>query len=170
MAIYAVCITAMFGVSAAYHRVRWNERSGALMNRADHSTIFLAIAGSYTPLVTHYLSGWQRVAVLATVWTGAVVGIGAQFSPRRLPRWLETVLYAVVGWSVVIALPQFLDRTPTLDLWLIGLGGIAYTLGAVVYALKRPDPWPQTFGYHEVFHAFTVVGAGLQMVAIARIA
>ena len=170
IAIYAVCITAMFGVSAAYHRMSWDERRGALMNRADNSTIFLAIAGSYTPLATHYLSGWQRVVVLGTVWTGAVLGIALQFAPKRMPRWFETLLYAVVGWSAMIALPQFLDRTPVGDLWLIGLGGLAYTLGALVYAFKWPDPWPATFGFHEVFHALTVMGAGFHMAAIWRIA
>lgn len=169
MVIYALCITAMLGVSATYHRRRWSESAHLLMNRLDHCMIFLAIAGSYTPLVAHYLSGWQRPAVLIVVWAGAAVGIGIQWLPRRVPRWFETLVYALVGWSVVIAGPQLVSSIPNIDLWLVFLGGLAYTLGAVVYAFKRPDPWPETFGFHEVFHALTVLGAGFHAAAMWRI-
>lgn len=165
--IYVVGLCTMLGVSALYHRLRWGPAALGVMRKLDHSTIFLAIAGTYTPVAWLVLSGWQRVAVLAMVWGGTVVGIAIQWLPVNAPRWAFTAVYAVVGWSAMVAIPMLYDGLgPTGFLLLIG-GGIAYTAGAVVYALKRPDPWPQVFGYHEVFHAFTVAGAALHMATIA---
>lgn len=167
MSIYLLGVLTMFGVSAMYHRGKWDDVTRARWQRLDHSTIFLAIAGSYTPIAVAGLHGWQRVAVLATVWGGTVLGIGLQWLPIKLPRALFTALYVVVGWSLSIALPQLLERVGVVGFGLILAGGVAYTLGAVVYALKRPDPWPNVFGYHEVFHAMTVIGAALHLAAVA---
>lgn len=167
LVVYVVGTVAMFSVSALYHRLRWSPAATARMRRADHSTIFLAIAGAYTPIAATHLDGWHRTAVLATVWGGAVIGIALQWLPRHVPRWLFTAVYVVVGWSMALALPQLFRGMGALGFSLVLAGGIAYTIGAIVYAAKRPDPWPRTFGFHEVFHACTVVGAGLHMAAIA---
>ncbi len=165
--VYVAGTLSMFGVSALYHRIRWQPRAMSVMKRLDHSTIFLAIAGAYTPVAAFGLDGWQRPAVLATAWVGAVVGVTLEWLPFQVPRPLFTAVYVIVGWSASIALPQLYDGLGPLGFGLVLGGGIAYTVGAVVYALKRPNPWPTVFGFHEVFHLFTVVGAGCHLAAIA---
>lgn len=164
--IYLAGLCAMFGVSSLFHRVRWSPGAHALVGRIDHSTIFAAIAGTYTPVAVLALEGWARVAVLGIVWGGTVVGVTLAWSPIQLPRWLFTAIYALVGWALVAAMPQLPGDLGWLGLGLLGGGGVAYTLGAVVYATKRPDPWPRVFGFHEVFHLGTVIGAGLHLAAI----
>ena len=153
--VYLAGLCAMFGVSSLFHRVRWSPTAHALVGRIDHSTIFAAIAGTYTP-----------VAVLGIVWGGTVVGVSLAWSRVQLPRWLFTAIYAVVGWALLAAVPQLPGSLGWLGLGLLGGGGVAYTLGAVVYATKRPDPWPRVFGFHEVFHLGTVIGAGLHLAAV----
>jgi hemolysin III len=165
--VYVLGVLTMFTVSALYHRIRWQERSLGLMRRLDHSTIFLAIAGTYTPIAAIGLQGWHRPAVLATVWGGAAVGVALQWLPVRVPRWLFTAVYVIVGWSMALALPQLWRGVGGTGFGLVLAGGLMYTAGAVVYAAKRPDPWPSTFGFHEVFHACTVVAAGLHLAAVA---
>jgi len=167
MIIYVICLCTMLGVSSLYHRRSWSPTARETMRKLDHSTIFLAIAGSYTPIAAIVLDGWQRTAMLVTVWTGTVVGMSLQWLPLRIPRWLSTAVYAIVGWVAVLALPELYAGLGLLGFLLLLGGGLAYTIGAVVYALKRPDPWPTFFGYHEVFHAFTLIGAGLHMACIA---
>lgn len=167
--VYLAGLCAMFGVSALYHRVPWSPEARARMGRIDHSTIFAAIAGTYTPVAVLGLEGWPQATVLALVWGGTVVGVALQWLPLDLPRWLFTSIYALVGWAAITALPQLHDALGTVGLGLLVGGGLAYTLGAVVYALKRPDPWPSVFGFHEVFHLCTVVGAGLHLAAVGLV-
>ncbi|HKY17032.1 MAG TPA: hemolysin III family protein, partial [Microthrixaceae bacterium] len=167
--IYVLGLCTMLGVSSLYHRVRWGESGMAFMRRLDHSTIFLAIAGTYTPIAVLSLSGWQQPAVLVTVWAGTFLGIALQWLPLDVPRWLSTAVYAAVGWVAFIALPQLFTDLGPVGFGLVLGGGIAYTLGAVVYATKWPDPWPAVFGFHEVFHACTVVGAGMHLAAVGLI-
>jgi hemolysin III len=167
LTVYVLGVLAMFGVSALYHRFRWPPATHAVMRRLDHSTIFLAIAGSYTPISAVCLSGWFRPAVLATVWGGALVGIALQWLPVVVPRALFTAVYVVVGWSMALALPQLFHGMGALGFSLVLAGGVMYTLGAVVYAAKLPDPWPRVFGFHEVFHLCTVIAAGLHLAAMA---
>jgi hemolysin III len=167
--IYVLGTAAMFGVSSAYHRLPWTPPRRALMSKLDHCTIFFAIAGAYTPVAVVALSGWHRISVLLTVWIGTIVGVSLQWMPFRLPRWAFAAVYLVVGWAAL----------PSIDRWYVGLGplgfalviggGIAYTVGAVVYAIKRPDPWPRVFGFHEVFHGCTIIGAGLHMAVMAAV-
>jgi hemolysin III len=164
--IYLAGLCAMFGVSSLFHRVRWSPRAHTLVGRIDHSAIFAAIAGTYTPVAVLALEGWARAAVLGIVWGGTAIGVGLEWSRIELPRWLFTAIYALVGWALLAALPQLPGAFGWLGIGLIGGGGIAYTLGAVVYATKRPDPWPRVFGFHEVFHLGTVIGAGLHLAAI----
>lgn len=167
LVVYTVGTAGMFGVSSLYHRVRWRPAAHSIMSRLDHSTIFLAIAGAYTPVAAMALSGWQRPAVLATVWGGAVFGVLLEWLPVRVPRPLFTAVYVVVGWSALLALPQLHGGLGPLGFWLVLGGGVLYTAGAVVYGSRRPDPWPSVFGFHEVFHLFTVLGAGCHLAAIA---
>jgi hemolysin III len=165
--IYVVGTASMFAVSGAYHRLRWTPRVRARMSKLDHSTIFLAIAGAYTPVAVVGLDGGYQIVVLCVAWIGAVIGITLQWLPFHLPRWLFAAVYVLVGWSALFAFRQLYSGLGALGFLLILGGGLAYTAGAVVYALKRPDPWPQVFGFHEVFHLLTIVGAGLHFAAIA---
>ena len=137
------------------------------MRRADHSTIFIAIAGSYTAVAGIALTGWARTAVLCIVWGGAIVGITLRQMWLDAPKWVIALPYVVVGWAAVAVLPQLFRALGGTGFALLLAGGLAYSAGAVVYALKRPDPVPGTFGYHEVFHACTIVGAALHFVVIA---
>ena len=167
--IYVAGLCTMLGVSALYHRLRWTPRGLEVMRKLDHSTIFLAIAGTYTPIATLELDDWHRPAMLGIVWGGTVLGMALQWLPVQAPRWAFTAVYAVVGWSALIAFPQLYDGLGLGGFLLLLGGGLAYTLGAVIYALKKPDPWPRVFGYHEVFHALTIVGAGLHMATIGLV-
>jgi hemolysin III len=166
---YGTGILAMLGVSSLYHRGRWGERAHAIMSRLDHSAIYLAIAGTYTPVAILTLDGWTRVAILVIAWSGAIVGSSLIWAPLRVPRALFTALYVVVGWAALVALPQLFSGLGGTGFGLVIGGGVAYTVGAVVYGLRRPDPWPRVFGFHEVFHACTLVGVGTHMAAIGLV-
>jgi len=167
LSLYVLGTLTMFGVSAMYHRVRWQPRAHSIMKRLDHSTIFFAIAGAYTPIAALALQGWQQRAVLVMVWGGALVGVALEWLPVTVPRWLFTAVYVIVGWSAALALPQLYSGLGPVGFGLVLGGGLSYTLGAVVYATKRPDPWPTVFGFHEVFHLGTVIGAGCHLAAIS---
>jgi hemolysin III len=167
LAIYVASIAALFGVSAAFHRIKWSPRARRLMRRADHGTIFVGIAGTYTAVAGICLAGWTRGLVLALVWAGAVVGIVLRQVWLDAPKWAIALPYVVVGWSALAVVPQLVHFMGGTGFGLLLAGGVAYTAGAIVYARRRPDPFPSVFGYHEIFHACTVVGATLQFVAIA---
>lgn len=165
--IYIWGLCTMLGVSALYHRLSWSAPQLAFMRKLDHSTIFLAISGSYTPIGALTLNGWVRATALGIVWGGTALGITLQWLPVAVPRWLSTAVYAVVGWVALFALPQLYDGLGLLGFTMMIGGGVAYTAGAVVYALRKPDPWPTIFGYHEVFHLLTLIGAGLHLATVA---
>jgi hemolysin III len=167
LAIYVAGTLAMFGVSALYHRLKWQPPARSIMRRLDHSTIFLAIAGAYTPIVAVVLDGWQKPTVLIAVWAGTFVGVLLEWLPFDVPRPLFTAVYVVVGWSAALAFPAMYRNLGPAGFLLILGGGLLYTIGAVVYGAKRPNPWPTVFGFHEVFHAFTIAGAGFHLAAIA---
>lgn len=164
--LYLLCMLTMFGTSAMYHRGRWTAGEIALLRRLDHSTIFLAIAGTYTPVSVAAFEGTRMTVTLLVVWIGAAVGIALQFLPVQLPRLVFSLVYVVVGWSLLPSIVQLYDGLGPTGFALVLGGGVAYTAGAVVYAAKRPDPWPATFGFHEVFHLLTVVGGGLHLAAV----
>lgn len=165
---YAVTLIALFGVSALYHRVNWNSISARRwMRRLDHSMIFMLIAGTYTPFALLALHGPLALAILVAIWTGALTGLIFNVIWNTAPRWLLAVIYISLGWVAVAAMPQLAAAIGVAGLALLALGGLLYTAGAVIYAVKRPDPLPAVFGYHEVFHALVIVAAAIQYAVIA---
>lgn len=163
-AVYAVCSVLLFTVSAVYHRGRWSPRVRALLQRFDHANIFLFIAGTYTPFSLLLLRGVDRVVMLSVIWGGAALGVAFRVLWLRAPRWLYTPIYIALGWAAVFFVPQLAVGAERYGvglgaavLALIATGGALYTLGGVVYGFKRPDPWPQWFGFHEVFHTLTIL-------------
>lgn len=168
-AIYSLSLVALFTISAIYHRVQWTEdRVRAWMRRADHSSIFILIAGTYTPVSLLGLGGEDGNRLLIMIWSGAAAGVLLSLFWVKAPKALIALVAVAVGWMIV---PYFGQVRKLLGayIWLILAGGIVYTVGALVYAIKRPDPWPRVFGYHEVFHALTLIGALLHFVAIVTI-
>jgi hemolysin III len=170
LTVYVISIVSLFGVSAAFHRINWSPPARRRMRRADHSTIFFAIAGTYTAVAGLVLGGWARVLVLVLVWGGGIAGITLRQVWLDAPKWAVALPYVVVGWSALAVLPQLWRGLGSAGFALILVGGLFYTVGAAVYAMKRPDPNPRVFGYHEIFHTCTVVGAVLHFVAIAAFA
>jgi hemolysin III len=163
-AVYGLADAGLFGVSALYHRGRWQPVVRARLQRADHSMIFVLIAGTYTPICVHVLDGTLGALLLAVVWTGALLAAALELRPTPAPRGAVVVLSVALGW---VALPAVADKLGWVATALIGLGGVLYTVGAVIYARRRPDPLPAVFGYHEVFHALTIAGAASHYAVIA---
>jgi hemolysin III len=155
--VFTICTSALFGVSATYHRGTWSEPTRILLKRLDHSSIFLLIAGSYTPYAVLLLPTDQARLLLGLVWGGAVLGILFRVFWVGAPRWLYTPIYIVLGWTAVWFLPSLYAGGGALVVGLLVAGGLLYSGGAVVYATKRPDPSPRYFGFHEIFHACTVL-------------
>jgi hemolysin III len=166
-AVYALTSALLFGVSAFYHRGRWSPRVGEVLRRFDHANIYLIIAGTYTPFAYLILDGMARVLVLSVVWGGALAGVLFRVLWVGAPRWLYTLLYIGLGWVAAFFVPQFLDGTGAAVAVLVMLGGVLYSVGGLVYGLRRPDPSPRYFGYHEVFHAFTIAAYVLQYIAVS---
>lgn len=166
-AVFAGSVVAMLGASALYHRVTWSVRARPWMRRLDHAGIYLLIAGTYTPVGLLTLRGMMRDVVLGVVWAGAGAAIVLKFVWVAAPKWLSAVIGITLGWVGVAAMPQIAHYAGTTAVVLLAIGGIAYTAGAIVYARRRPDPVPTVFGYHEVFHALTLVAVTCQYVAIA---
>jgi len=165
--VYGVGLCSLFAASGLYHRWRWNPRWRPLLRRIDHSTIFIFIAASYTPVALLVLSGTTQVVVLASAWAGALAGVVLSVVWIGAPRWLAAVCYLALGWVSVIAMPQLADRLGVAPFVLFAAGGVLYTVGAVVYASRRPNPWPRVFGFHEVFHALVIAAAVVHFVAMA---
>jgi hemolysin III len=166
-AVYGAGLCALFGVSGLYHRWRWDPRWRPILRRVDHSNIYLFIAASYTPLGMLVLSGTTQWIVLITVWAGAAAGVTLSIAWVNAPRPLCALCYVALGWVAVLAFPQLQAALPLGCLVLIGGGGVLYTIGAVVFALGRPDPWPAVFGFHEIFHVFVILAAVAHFVAMA---
>ena len=165
-AIYAASVAALFGVSALYHRLTWTTPARRRMRRLDHSMIFLLIAGTYTPVGLLVLEGTLATFVLAVVWGGAMAGIVLELAWTTAPRWLGGAVYLALGWVAVVAMPQLFARLGVAGGLLIVAGGLVYSAGAAVYALRRPDPVPVVFGYHEVFHLLVIAGVAAHFLAI----
>lgn len=164
--IYTLAAVQLFGTSAAYHRGTWSARTNALFRRIDHSNIFVFIAGTYTPLALTLLEGSSRVTLLALIWSVALLGVLFRILWLGAPRWLYTFLYVAMGWAAMGWLAQLWASGGPAVVLLVLAGGLVYSLGAVAYATKRPQLSPAWFGFHEVFHACTIIAALLHAVAI----
>jgi len=166
-AVYGVTVLGLFGVSALYHRRWWVSLTvRAWMKRLDHSMIFLFIAGTYTPFSLLAMPKPTGYIVLSIVWGGAVLGVTLKLLWPHAPRWLGTPIYIALGWVAIFVLPDLLHHAGVAALVLILVGGAFYTLGAVFYATRWPNPWPKVFGHHEFFHAATVLAAAAHYIAI----
>jgi hemolysin III len=166
-AVFAGAVAACFGASALYHRITWTPRLRLWMRRVDHAGVYLLIAGTYTPICLLVLRGDWRLIVLPTVWVCAAAAAIFKFVWVDAPKWLAAALGVMLGWAGVAVLPQLAARLDPAAVALLGIGGLIYTAGAVVYARRRPDPAPAVFGYHELFHVLTLIAVSCQYVAIA---
>jgi hemolysin III len=166
MAVYSVGLVALFAGSALYHRWPDRGRLKAVLQRVDHSTIFVFIAASYTPIALLVLHGAFAWVILGLAWAGAAAGVTLSLGWIQAPRPVVTGSYLALGWLAVLALPELLSKLGPLPLALLAGGGILYSVGAIIYARQRPDPWPGWFGFHEVFHALVIVAAAAQYVAL----
>lgn len=155
-AVFTLTSLLLFGMSAVYHRFNWSPKTKLTLKRIDHANIFLLIAGTYTPLAVLALPPAQGTLLLALVWGGTVIGILFRVFWTGAPRWLYVALYLLLGWAAVMYMPALFAANPTMMLLVIA-GGLFYTGGAIIYALKKPNPWPGKFGFHEIFHVCTVI-------------
>jgi len=168
--VYAAALAAMLGASALYHRVPWRSAARRVWaRRLDHSMIFVFIAGTYTPFALLVFDGATRWLVLGMAWAGAVLGLVLELAWIDSPRWLSTVAYLLVGWVGVLAVPQLFSRVGVAGAVLLVVGGGLYSLGAVIYATKWPNPFPRTLGFHEIFHLLVVAAAVTQFVAVSMV-
>jgi hemolysin III len=165
--VFAFSVAACFGVSALYHRLTWTPSRRRLMRRADHAGVYLLIAGTYTPVTLLVLKGDWGSVMLTIAWAGALIAILLKIIWVDAPKWVAAALGLALGWIAVVALPQLVERLQPTALTLLIAGGLLYSVGAIVYARRKPDPMPAVFGYHEVFHALTIAAAACQYVAIA---
>lgn len=169
-AVFMVSAMLLFGISAVYHTLNWSPEAKLRLKRLDHANIFILIAGSYTPFALMILDPTDAAWLLGIVWGGAILGVLFRVFWVRAPRWLYTPLYVVLGWAAVFWIQDFAAGTPTSVFVLIVVGGVLYTIGAVVYGLKWPDPAPRWFGYHEIFHAFTVAAFIVHYIGVSILA
>ncbi len=159
MLVFGLSMIELYTVSALYHIITWSPGKRRVLRAIDHANIFVLIAGTYTPLCFNILTGWLRVTILVVIWLLALLGVSMSVFTLKLPRWATAALYIGMGWVVVLALPAFLAVLPWTAVATLLLGGVLYTAGAVVYARKKPDPFPRVWGYHEVFHLFVILGS-----------
>ena len=168
LTVYGIGVTLLFTVSALYHLGPWSEGARAAWRRADHATIFLMIAGTYTPITAVILDGWPRIALLTAIWTLALAGAVVVGSGLRVPRHTLVLLYVAVGWTALVAMPAFFARIGPVGIAYLAAGGALYSAGAVAYASRRPRLWPDVFGYHEVFHLLVIAATAVFFAFIAR--
>jgi hemolysin III len=165
--IYGAGLIALFSASALYHRWPGDPRWKPWLRRLDHSTIFVFIAASYTPVGLLVLEGTTRTVVLVSVWAGAAAGVILSLAWITAPRWLQAACYLALGWVAVVAMPQLAERAGIAPLALLAAGGALYSVGAMVYATRRPNLWPRTYGFHEVFHTLVIAAALVHFIAMA---
>jgi hemolysin III len=168
-AIYVASLALLLSVSAVYHGYYWSARPRTWLRRADHASIFLLIGGTYTPIAMLAIGGDEGLRLLIAIWSGVALGVLVSMLWPGAPKFVAAGIAVAVGWTIVPYVGTLRRALDAPELWLIVLGGIAYTVGAVVYAAKRPDPWPRSFGYHEIFHVLVLLGAALHLAAVLLI-
>lgn len=168
--IFTATAVTLFGVSAVYHLGSWSPRARAVLRGLDHANILLLIAGTYTPVAVLVLHGAYRIAILAVTWAAAGLGFAFLSRWRALGRWVSVPVYLGLGWVALLAVPQLVGGASPAVLLLLGAGGLLYSAGGIAYGLRRPNPWPRWFGFHEVFHACTVAAFACQYAAISALA
>lgn len=159
MLVFGLSMVQLYTISAIYHIGAWRARVHRVLRSLDHSNIFVLIAGTYTPLCFNILTGWMRIAMLAVVWLLAVAGVIGAIFKVSLPRWAGAGLYLGMGWLALLVLPAIWTALSWQPVAIMVLGGALYTAGAVIYALKRPNPFPRVLGFHEIFHLFVIAGS-----------
>ncbi|MGA8851129.1 MAG: hemolysin III family protein [Aeromicrobium sp.] len=170
VAVFMVSAMLLFGVSATYHTGSWSIRMRAFWRRFDHANIFLLIAGSYTPFTVLLLSTEHAIIMLSLVWGGALAGVAFKIFWIGAPRWLYVPLYLLLGWAAVLYFPEFVENSSTAVIVLLVTGGVLYSLGAAVYGFRWPNPSPKWFGFHEVFHSFTIAAFIVHYVGVSLLA
>jgi hemolysin III len=166
-AVFAVSLIALYTVSGVYHSIGWGPRMRAVLKRLDHAMIFVLIAGSYTPFCLFAGSPAWGIALLAIVWSIAGAGVALKIAWPNAPRWLGVSLYLVAGWIALVAATKITDWYAIGPLLVVALGGVLYSIGGVIYGLRRPNPFPRVFGYHEVFHTLVIAGSVLHYTIVA---
>ena len=157
--VFGLSMVALYTASSVYHLGTWQGRRYTLLRTIDHASIFLLIAGTYTPICMIVLAGVLGQVVLALIWALAALGMSGALLALRLPRWAKAGQYLAMGWLALIPLPRLVHILPMPATAVFATGGILYTIGAVIYALRRPNPWPRVFGFHEIFHLFVIGGS-----------
>jgi hemolysin III len=165
-AIFSASLILLYGTSASYHRIRWRPTLQRLLRRLDHGMIFVLIAGTYTPLCLKISLAWG-IPILSVVWGIAGAGVILRLIWLGGPRWLRVALYVILGWVALVGISELVQEFAPGPLAMLAIGGLLYTLGGAVYAVRRPDPWPRVFGYHEVFHLFVIAGSAVHYSVIA---
>ncbi len=167
LAVYGASLVLLYTASAVYHLANVSPPVLLRLRKFDHSAIYLLIAGSYTPICLFYFHGFYRWGLPAIVWALAVIGIAIKLFVINAPRWITAGAYLVMGWLCVLAVPQMITDMPAPALAWLAAGGLIYTLGALVYVIKKPDPFPGVFGFHEIWHIFVILGSLCQYIAVA---
>ena len=168
--LYSVAVIGLFGISSCYHGFSWSASAHDVMRRIDHSMIFITIAATYTPISWLLLPRSAAITVLRAVWTGALIGVLIMILWPTAPQIVLVPVFLIVGWSALLVIDDFFISLSTVGFIFLLLGGVFHTVGAIVYGLKKPDPWPNTFGFHEIFHFCVVCGIGSHYAVIAFIA
>lgn len=169
MLVYGLSLCGLLGISALYHRKNWNPVARARMRRLDHAGIFVLIGGTATPICLLGMEAPAGPTFLTILWIAVAFGVLQAVFWVSAPKWLAALLYVACGWMVIPYLPELASSVGPSNIILLGLGGVVYTVGAIIYALKRPNPWPRVLAYHEIFHLLVIVAAILHFVVISRL-
>ena len=167
-AVFSTSLILLYGTSAVYHRVTWSAYGRGLMRRLDHAMIFVLIAGTYTPFCLLVMGNAWGISILSVIWSVAGAGILMKLAWPHAPRWLGVSIYFIVGWLALVPSLELIAELAARPLALTAFGGVLYSIGGVIYALRRPDPWPRVFGYHEVFHLLVIAGGALHYVVVGK--
>jgi hemolysin III len=159
MLIFGLSMIELYTMSALYHIITWTPEKRRLFRAIDHANIFILIAGTYTPLCFNVLDGWIRPTLLIVIWLLAILGVSSALFTIQLPRWVTASLYVIMGWVAILAFPAFIAALSWWAIAVLVLGGLLYTIGAIIYARKKPNPFPRVWGYHEIFHLFVIAGS-----------